>query len=111
MQRAKFIKTVISSFLVICVLWVATPKVYVHQLLNHKHEVVKPTGETSVQEKANAEDCDFDKYDTPVYFSIFKLINNFIPLKSKEEAVLVKPSKDYNSFTGKNVPARAPPIA
>ena len=111
MQRARITKITLSAFLFLCILWIATPKVYVHQLLNHQHNTVKLIGETSVETRANPEDCEFDKYDTPVYFSIFKLINNFIPLKPKQEAVLIKPVYEYNSFNGDNGPCRAPPIA
>jgi hypothetical protein len=107
--NGKITKIGVFSILFLSSLWLITPKVYIHKLLNHHHETVKTNGETSVQAKANS-DCNFDKYDSPVYFTIFKFINNFIPLKPKRQAVLITPSSDYNSFVGDSGASRAPPI-
>lgn len=108
--KGKIAKLSVFSILFLSALWLVTPKVYIHKLLNHTHQTVKTNGETSVQAEANS-DCNFDKYDSPVYFTIFKFINNFIPIKPKQEAVLVNPSSDYNSFIGDSGASRAPPIA
>ena len=77
--------TRISAFaiLFLCTLWVATPQVYIHKLFNHNHELIKTNGETSVQAEANP-DCDFDEYNSPVYFTIFKFINNSFVIKYDE---------------------------
>ena len=108
--KSKLTRITVFSILFLSALWLFTPKVYIHKLLNHNHETVKTNGETSVQAEANA-DCDFDKYDSPVYFTIFKFINNFIPIKPKQEAVLITPSQDYSSYVGDSGTSRAPPIA
>ena len=110
MIKSKVARISVFAILFLCALWVATPQVYIHKLFNHTHELVKTNGETSVQTEANS-DCDFDKYDSPVYFTIFKFINNFIPLKPKQEAALITPNSDYNSFIGDSGTSRAPPIA
>lgn len=110
MIKSKVARTSVFAILFLCALWVATPQVYIHKLFNHTHELVKTNGETSVQTEANS-DCDFDKYDSPVYFTIFKFINHFIPLKPKQEAVLIAPFSHYNSFVGDSGTSRAPPIA
>lgn len=108
--RSNIARISIFAVLLLCVLWVATPQVYIHKLFDHQHELVKTNGETSVQNEANA-DCEIDKYNTPLYFTIFKFINNFIPLKPKHEAVLVHPTTQYNSFIKELDSSRAPPIA
>jgi len=108
--KSKLTKITVFSVLFLSALWLVTPKVYIHKLLNHHHETVKTNGETSVQTEA-AQDCDFDKYDSPVYFTIFKFINNFIPLKPKQEAILIAPLNDYSSYVGDSGSSRAPPIA
>lgn len=108
--KSKLAKISVFSILFLSALWLVTPKVYIHKLLNHNHQTVKTNGETSVQTETNP-DCDFDKYDSPVYFTIFKFINNFIPIKPKHEAVLITPGTDYNSFVGDSGASRAPPIA
>ena len=108
--KSKITKVCVLSILFLCALWIVTPKAYIHQLLNHDHQTVKTNGETSVQTETNP-DCDFDKYDSPVYFTIFKFINNFIPIKPKHEAALITPDSFYNSFVGDSGASRAPPIA
>ena len=108
--KGKITRVSVFSILMLSALWLVTPKVYIHKLLNHNHETVKTNGETSLQTEANP-DCDFDKYDSPVYFTIFKFINNFIPIKPKQEAVLISPLQNYNSFIGDSGTSRAPPIA
>jgi hypothetical protein len=80
MLRGKKIKFIVSCLFVLLALWVATPKVYIHALLHHDHSSYSLSTETRVKSQA-AEDCDFDKYNKPAYFSIFKFISSFIPLK------------------------------
>lgn len=110
MIRSKVARISVFAILFLCALWVATPQAYIHKLFNHTHELVKTNGETSVQTETNS-DCDFDEYNSPVYFTIFKFINNFIPLKPEQEAVLISPNSDYNSFAGDSGASRAPPVA
>ena len=109
-MKSKIARLGVIAILFLSVLWVATPKVYIHKLLNHNHELINSnnTG-TSVKSEAN-DDCDFDNYDAPIYFTIFKFINNFIPLKPKQEAVLIHPFSNYNSFVNELDSSRAPPI-
>jgi len=106
-MKSKIAKIGVLAVLFLTVLWIATPKVYVHKLLNHNHELIHTNGETSVQTDANP-DCDFDKYDAPIYFTIFKFINNFVPLKPKHEAVLNYHPSVYKSFVKESDTSRAP---
>ncbi len=110
MMKTKITKITVLAVLFLSVLWVATPKVYIHQLFNHQHELLKTNGETSVQTETNA-DCDFEKYDAPIHFTIFKFINNFIPLKPKHEAVWIHYDGYYKSFIKDSDGSRAPPRA
>jgi hypothetical protein len=112
MGKSKTKRVLITAFLFLCVLWMATPKVYVHQLFSHQHTASQNSSESTVQTQADAEaDCDFEKYDTPVYFTLFKFINKFIPLKPREEAFILKPSAKPDSQGVFNGPSRAPPTA
>ncbi len=95
--------------MVLCALWVATPKVYIHNLLNHDHSSINTSDETSVQTEAK-DDCDFDKYDSPVYFTLFKFINSFIPSKPKEQSLLIRNPSYQNSYLDQSASLRAPPI-
>jgi hypothetical protein len=78
MIRNRYIKFSVTAFLILIALWVATPRVYVHNLLNHDHSDVRSGKEAGVK-SASAHDCDFEKYNKPVYFSLFKFISGFIP--------------------------------
>jgi hypothetical protein len=80
MFKNKYIKIAVSSFLVLMALWVATPKVYIHELLHHDHSGISIDTETKVKSEST-DDCDFEKYDKPAYFSIFKFISGFLPIK------------------------------
>lgn len=108
--KGKLSKIYVVSVLFLSILWLATPKVYIHKLLNHNHQMVKTNGETSIQTEANP-DCNFNEYDSPVSFTILKSINNVILLNPKYETVLIILSHNYNSFEGDLGASRAPPIA
>jgi hypothetical protein len=108
--KSKIARISVIAILFLCTLWIVTPKVYIHNLLEHKHQAVNPGGETSVNTESNP-DCDFDKYDSPVYFTIFKFINNFIPIKPKQQSALIPAAADYRSFIRDSGASRAPPIA
>lgn len=82
MLKHRYSKILVSSFLVLMALWVATPKVYIHDLLHHSHSEISTGDETKVKSQS-VDDCDFEKYNKPAYFSIFKFIFSFIPLKSE----------------------------
>lgn len=74
----------VSTFLVLMALWVATPKVYIHHLLQHDHSSLpQNSAETQINSQVSDEDCDFEEYNKPTYFNVFKFIFSFIPLKSK----------------------------
>ena len=81
MFRHRSIKTVSAIVMVLLAVWVALPKFYVHALFNHQHTPLEITNETSVQSKAD--DCDFEKYDKPAYFNLFKFICSFIPDRAR----------------------------
>jgi hypothetical protein len=80
MIKKKLVKFLVSSFIVLTALWVATPKVYIHDFLHHNHTKLNIGSETQVQSQSG-DDCDFEEYNKPAYFNIFKFIGNFLPLK------------------------------
>ena len=82
MLKNKYIKISLVSFLVLIALWVATPKVYLHNLLNPFHTEVSIDTETKVKSESNS-DADIEKYNKPSYFNLFKFVCSFIPSKGK----------------------------
>lgn len=62
-------------------LWFATPNAYKYSIFHAGLNNVSMNQETKLQAP---EHSDIDKYDKPVYFNIFKFVNNFIPVKRPE---------------------------
>ncbi len=55
--------------------------------MGHKHNIEAGSASETPElkeEKAN-QDCNLDKFETPVYFTIFKFILNCSPFKSSEK--------------------------
>jgi len=111
MFKNKYIKILASCFLVMMALWVATPKFYIHDLLNHNHESsINIKGETNLEQKTT-DDCDFEKYNTPSYFNVFKFLTSFLP--SKPQSLLQTPKTSLKLASKGNAIylLRAPPIS
>ncbi len=107
----KRFKIIISFTLLAVILFAAVPKVYIHALLGHHHSFIKTTPNDVVSSIEDAKDCDFEKFDTPVYYTVFKFILNFLPLKeSKQTSFLYKqePFKQHTYYISK---LRGPPIS
>ncbi|MCC6369549.1 MAG: hypothetical protein IT236_00950 [Bacteroidia bacterium] len=90
-------------------LWIATPKVYIHNLLHHDHSQSLTGPETQVK-SSSTEDCDYEKYDKPVYFNIFKFIFSFIPVKSSDDDKVSTSSDKASSIAHAISLLRAPPV-
>ncbi|MDI1354825.1 MAG: hypothetical protein PSX36_07900 [bacterium] len=96
--------------LVLLALWVATPKVYIHILLKHNHTSSPPNEETKVKSESN-DDCDFEKYDKPAYFNIFKFISSFIPNKQPHSGK-ISGTRSFLSIVSVAIsPLRGPPVS
>jgi hypothetical protein len=106
--KTKF-KIFFSVTLLAVVLFAAVPKVYVHSLLGHDHKEIPAISDNSVSESPGTKDCNFEKFDTPVYYTVFKFILNFIPLKNNKQTSFFYhqdtiPVHHYNTS-----PLRGPP--
>ncbi len=99
-----------SSFLVLMALWVATPKVYIHDLLKHDHSGFSVGSETTVKAEST-DDCDFEKYDKPLYFNIFKFISSFIPLRPQSAAGISEKLLNLKNVSIALSLLRGPPVA
>lgn len=105
-------KILFSSFLLAVVLFAAVPKVYIHSLLGHTHEAIeKTTSGLSFHNDQNTKDCDFEKFDTPVYYTVFKFILTFLPFKEPREHSFLYRQADTSSNTYITPPLRGPPVA
>lgn len=111
MLRNKYIKIAVSSFLVLMALWVATPKVYIHELLHHDHSEVLIGSETKVKSQSSSDDCDFEKYNKPAYFNLFKFICSFIPSKAKSSAKIAEKALNLSNISYAISLLRGPPVA
>lgn len=111
MLKNKYIKITVSCFLVALALWIAVPKVFIHELFHHDHSQLNISKETKVQSQQSTEDCDFEKYNKPVYFNIFKFVSKIAPFKPKST---IEFSQNKLRLPGVSVLIsllRAPPVA
>ncbi len=109
--KSKF-KIFFAFTLLAVVLFAAVPKVYVHSLLGHTHSIIhQDTPETSVNEQEGTQDCNYEKFDTPVYYTVFKFILNFIPFKQTKETSFIYFQKVIPNLQFNTSPLRGPPIA
>jgi hypothetical protein len=108
--KNKIIKQFVSCFLVLMALWVAVPRVYVHDLLDHNHSAIAHNATTQVNTQST-DDCDFDQYNKPAYFNVFKFISSFLPLKVPGTQPEKKRAFIYSSFSYAVSLFRGPPSA
>lgn len=75
-------KIIVSLVLVLLIIWVITPQLHFRgaKSITPKADVV--TNNTTMQPQGEDE---FDKYEKPAYFSLFRFISGFLPVKSKKE--------------------------
>jgi hypothetical protein len=88
----------------------AIPKVYIHNLLGHHHNLVQITSDDSLQESDNTQDCHFEKFDTQVSYTEFKFILNFLLLKEPQQMVFFYKSKSITKLHHFISPLRGPPF-
>ncbi len=104
-------KILLSAALLAVVLFSALPKVYIHSLLGHVHGTAHSSTEVTVTENSDTQDCNFEKFDTPVYYSVFKFILNFLPLKEAKETSFYYHELSVPKFQYNTALLRGPPIA
>jgi hypothetical protein len=110
MFKNRYIRFSVSSLLVVLALWVATPRVYIHELLNHNHSEQFDANGVQVKQQS-ADDCDFEKYNKPAYFNIFNFISGFIPTRPHQSVVVsnkraMPPSQSYSISLLRAPPAK-----
>ncbi len=91
-------------------LWVATPKVYIHDLFHHDHSNVNLGTETKVKSQSS-DDCDYEKYNKPSHFNPFKFIFSFIPSKAKNSGKIAEKAMRFSSLSYAVSLLRGPPVA
>ncbi len=107
-MKPKF-KIFLSITLLAVVLFAAIPKVYIHALLGHEHSILKSTSDVTVDELEGNQDCNFEKFDTPVYFTVFQFILNFLPLKESKQSSFIYKQEHINTSPDYIYPLRGPP--
>ena len=106
------IKIFISFSLLAVVLFAAVPKVYIHSILGHKHssEILGSDRDTTVSEDNETRDCNFEKFDTPVYYTVFKFILNFLPLKETKQTSFFYKQESLPKLQNNSSLLRGPPM-
>lgn len=106
------LKIFISFTLLAVILFAAVPKVYVHSLLGHKHssETSASNKDVTVSEDNETRDCNFEKFDTPVYYTVFKFILNFLPLKETKQTSFFYKQESLPKLQNNSSLLRGPPM-
>jgi hypothetical protein len=105
-------KIAFSSFLLAVILFAAVPKTYIHALLGHTHDAIESASSgLSFSNDQNTKDCNFEKFDTPVYYTVFKFILNFLPVKEHRPQSFFYHQDDTTSSEHIIPPLRGPPSA
>jgi len=89
-RMKKKVHIIMSFILLAVVLFTALPKVYIHKLMGHNHVQEQSIGDGSEYTFTNdntTQNCDLEKFETPVYFTVFKIILNCSPLKQSGERI------------------------
>lgn len=105
-------KKIIISFIFLAIaLFAAVPKVYIHKLLGHDHSYEHvPNNVTSVSNDKN-QNCELEKFETPVYFTVFKFIINWSSIKQRPEKIQIQKNVFFTSCSGITLSLlRAPPL-
>lgn len=111
MLKTKF-KIFFSFTLLAVVLFAAIPKVYIHSLLGHTHNVMHSISNAiTVSEQEGTQDCNFEKFDAPVYYTVFKFILNFLPLKETKQTSFFYKQESVQRTQHYISHLRGPPIA
>ena len=92
-------------------LWVATPKVYIHQLLKHNHSNIQIGKESQVNSQSTSDDCDFEEYNKPAYFNIFKFVFSFLPSKAKGAEKVAEKALNLQTISYAISLLRGPPVS
>ncbi|MDF2448031.1 MAG: hypothetical protein K0R26_535 [Bacteroidota bacterium] len=79
------LKIFFTLILLTVIIFAAVPKVYFHSLSGHVHHLIHTSSDFSLEESFGTRDCNFEKFDTPVYYTVFKFILNFLPLKNSKQ--------------------------
>lgn len=86
----KKVHIIMSFVLLAVVLFTALPKVYIHKLMGHNHMLEQSIGDGSEDTFTNdntTQNCDLEKFETPVYFTVFKIILKCSPFKQSGDHI------------------------
>lgn len=108
----KRFKIFISIALLSVVLFASVPKVYIHNLLGHIHNTESSSfaNDISVSNDDETRDCNFEKFDTPVYYTVFKFILNFIDLKEPKQTSFIYKQHSLPKLQNTSSYLRGPPM-
>jgi hypothetical protein len=99
--------TAVSLLLVM--LLAALPKVYVHQLMGHVHHAAPATEQMAFTAGDANPDCTFEKFDTPVHYTVFRFVLSFLPLAPMHDVAFTPLTDSLPVQQQAHIPPRGPP--
>lgn len=107
-MKSKF--NIFFSFILLAVvIFAAVPKVYVHHLLGHHHELVHLSLNDELTQSDNTQNCNFEKFDTTVLYTEFKFILALLELKEPVQRIFFYQNKFIPKLHYFTSPLRGPP--
>ncbi|MFO0322238.1 MAG: hypothetical protein ACK504_07415 [Bacteroidota bacterium] len=89
------VKIIISSFLLLVVVFASTPNSYFHSLFVDNHALKhKAINNEILNDNKETQRYDFEKFDTPIYYTFFKFILNFLPINTPKKTAFVFKEKE-----------------
>ena len=89
------VNIIISSFLLLVVVFASTPKPYFHSLFGHRHALKHKAINTEIpNDNKETQQYDFEKFDRPIYYTFFKFILNFLPINTPKKTAFVFKEKE-----------------
>ena len=74
------IKIFFSAIIVLLIIFIATPAIYINTVFGNTISV-SVDEQVKIDEQKEIENYNIEKINAPVYYTVFKLILNFLPAK------------------------------
>jgi hypothetical protein len=108
MPRNKYIRISVAFVLLLLCVSIATPRIYLHSFFGHDHSSAPVSSEKQLNSQTT-DDCDFENYNKPAYFNIFRFISNFIPVRPSKSGRITGAALYFSQVPPGTDTLRGPP--
>jgi hypothetical protein len=90
MGKKRIYRALLAAGLILICVAIAGPRFKFNNTFAAAHSL--PATPDNQLNSQTADDCDFDTYNKPAYFNIFRFISNFIPVRPSKSGSLNAPA-------------------